>query len=246
MNHEKETPSKTKADSAIKVAPEPDLTWLWVKSLVASIKYLIEDGRLGLLAVVFLTVIANVEDIVAIFHFPPEDKPFSKFLIFGVALTVWDVTRARIKNSEDSWENKSLVYRKRRSQAVALFVVSLFLFCGYYTMSGNWVSTEQETAVAGGSSETKHAPPRVFFHPLKAPAEFQKSILNQSGLKNYASAFRFEVDNDPDWLGDKLDEYFWPVMATKLLLLVLILFATAALVGSATVISSLPKYEQFG
>jgi hypothetical protein len=227
-------PEKTKP-----AGEKPDYVWLFVKKLVASIGYLLEEGRLGFATVIFLTVFLNVKDIVLIFHFPPEDEPFAHFLIFGVAVAVWDITRARV--AERKKELASETPQKLRRHAITGFVVSLVLFCCYYTISGNYVFAANADAKPAGNSIILQAPHEVFFCPIVAGNEFQTAISSQSGCTNYRRGFRFVVDNDANWLADKLDEEFWLVMTTKAALFFSIFLATGVLVWSSTITSFLEK-----
>ena len=265
MKTENELTTKTEAASATKTVPESEQAWPWVKRLVATIKYLNEEKELklklrlglGLVVIAYLAVTTSAKEITAIFHFPPEDKPFARFLIFGVALTTWGITRSKLHDHATkstpskgkSGENKSdrEYHRRTRDNATKWFVGSIVLFCLYYTVSGNFVATATP-ATGGNVKEAQTEFQETLFSPLWPSDTFKNKIVKRGesvsgNTVNYSRAFKLLVDNDAYWLEDTLTEVFWQVLATKLLVLALILGATCTMVYSTTVISSLPKLE---
>jgi hypothetical protein len=233
-------------------------TWPWVYKVIAMARYFIREGRLGLVSVVFLSLWPLGKEISDLFHFPPQERPFAKFLIVAMAFAVWGLTRAWIhRNTPDELLEQTervtiatreatlqiethqktdrelseqKVYRNWWRCSLLFFPVSILLFAIYFALSASWVSTSKEKGV-NLSLETQ----RVFFHPFQPTSEYSKALALRGG-------YEFVVDNDADWLDDVLQKEGWQVTITKLILLTCVLLATAAFVFSTTLISSLSKH----
>lgn len=282
---------------------------------VAGTIYVLKKLKIRFWATLVFVVFMNTDDIAAAFDFPPKDKPFAKFLIAGVALAVWDLTRIRFESKRQGLQEKDAAVREKKAashpadpasgpkpgfadaplaqppqnpdagtalvpapghigapvshetavpgtfhsesgrqekreekkvhkRAIGGFVAALVLFVLYYCLSESYVfpTTFDEGQPNGATKATFE--PYFFFEPFMAPVEFRKMVAIQSKIPKYNSGFRELVDNDSEWLKDKLDDLQWHVLATKLMLLIIVLSATALLVWSSTVTYLLEEKDE--
>jgi hypothetical protein len=231
--------------------------YAWVRRGMVTAKYVYNEGRLGFIVAAVVVTILNPREIVDLLSFPPDDKIFARFLVFGVAAAVWDTTRVWFNNSKkrevpplgtvnDKDPNQKVCeaantfHGKMRVKAQKRLILALVLFTIYFSLSGTFI---YKSAALGDMNlpkeESKSSSYITFCRPFWVPADFKKMIGIQSNLNDYKAGFRHLVDNDPYWLMDFLDRYSWRVMLTKVLLLFCVLFGTAALIFGTTIISLL-------
>ena len=207
-------------------------------------------------------LIINPKEIVALCHFPPEDTPFAKFLVFALAAAVWDNTRAKFKHEEPEGESgkvdpassneplttngpndRRAFHFQVRKKANRHFVVCLIFFTTYFALAGQYALVSPLPAIPANTS-SENTGTRIFYKPLFSSTAFEHAVCTHSGNANYARALRFIVDNEPEWLQDELDDYAFQVLITKIVLLGLLLGATWAFVSSATLMAMVDKNDR--
>jgi hypothetical protein len=119
--------------------------------------------------------------------------------------------------------------------ARASLATSVLLFIAYFCFSSVLVSVSKKDVTSIPFNEHSQEPQTIFFHPLLPSPSFQASIKLRKG-------FDYIVDNDAEWLQDRLDtDERWGVIRTQVFLLSLVLLATGTLVFGMTLITWLPK-----
>jgi hypothetical protein len=244
-----------------------------IRSSLASLHLLFEEGGLGLAAVIAYVVMSFVTHVfAAAFSVPPPWFQFLHLLLPIVAIVSWSGTRVWIYESGRLAKNPSPTSgvflalsqtfavlhvkelpreqdpsaRRHRPLLVPCLIILLglavftayFITADVYTFAS--VQPDASPKFESGEGIPTTAPSMAsmrFVFPLFQTDDKFKTSLELRGGRTYV------VDNDSYWLADRLkdDDVSWGVLATKLLLMFLLLLATSLVIIGTTLLSSLRK-----